>query len=89
MAKGKKKGNGRPPDYEERFNEMAYIACKGNKWCVVVNGNEGKEYDGIVSHSLVFSPDSSRLGYAAAVGKKQLAIVDGDEGNLYEGIGLL
>ena len=54
---------------------------------MVVDGVEGKEYDGIGQGSLVFSPDSKRVAYAAQRGGKQLVVVDGVEGKEYDGIG--
>jgi hypothetical protein len=39
---------------------VAYGARKGNKWFVVVDGQEGKQYDGIVKGSIIkFNPDGS------------------------------
>ena len=65
---------------------MAYVAARGGKRLVVVDGVEGKEYDGIGEGTPVFSPDSKRVAYAAARGAKQLVVVDGVEGKEYDGI---
>jgi len=54
---------------------------------VVVDGKEGKEYDGIVAGSLKFSPDSKHLAYVAVRGEKRFVVVDGKEGKEYDGIG--
>jgi hypothetical protein len=51
---------------------------------VVVDGVEGKEYDGAAS--LVFSPDSGRVAYGAQRGGKWLVVVDGVEGKEYDAI---
>ncbi|MCX7778531.1 MAG: hypothetical protein N2381_10850, partial [Armatimonadetes bacterium] len=56
---------------------------------VVVDGVEGKEYDGIVKGTLIFSPDSKRFAYGARRGGKEFVVVDGDEGKEYDGIGTL
>ena len=44
---------------------VAYGAQKGEKWRVVVDGQEGSEYDRIVEGGLIFSPDSKRVAYLA------------------------
>ena len=61
-------------------------ARRGGKWLVVVDGVEGKEYDGIGKGTLVFSPDSKRVAYEAQRGGKWLVVVDGVEGKEYDGI---
>jgi len=38
---------------------FAYVARRGEKQFVVVDGEEGKEYDGIGEGTLIFSPDAS------------------------------
>jgi hypothetical protein len=50
-----------------------------------VDGLEGKEYDGILKGSLVFSPDSQRVAYGAQRRNKWLAVAAGTEGNEYDG----
>ncbi len=37
---------------------VAYIAQVGSKWLVVVDGVEGKQYDGIMTKTIFDSPDS-------------------------------
>ena len=66
---------------------VAYAAQRGDKWLAVVDGVEGKEYDG--AGTLVFSPDSKRVAYAAQRGDKWLAVADGVEGKEYDGAGTL
>jgi len=60
---------------------VAYDAQRGQKWLVVVDGVEGKEYDGI--GALLFSRGSKRVAYAAKRGQKWLVVVDGFEGKEY------
>ncbi|HOK09764.1 MAG TPA: hypothetical protein PLJ10_08900, partial [Candidatus Hydrogenedens sp.] len=62
---------------------VAYSAKRGDKWVVVVDGVEGKEYDGIGAGSLIFSPDSRRVAYSAKRGGKWVVVVDGVEGKEY------
>ena len=40
---------------------VAYLARRGRKWFVVLDGVEGKEYDEIGEGSLICSPDSKRV----------------------------
>ncbi len=63
---------------------VAYVAQRGVKLLVVVDGEEGKEYDDIGEDTLIFSPDSKRVAYRAQRGEKQLVVVDGVEGKEYD-----
>jgi Tol biopolymer transport system component len=67
----------------------------GGKRSVVVDGIEGKQYDGIAPVgadedsnvlSLFFSPDSRRLAYVAKQGSKKLLVTGGVEGKPYDEI---
>ena len=53
---------------------------------MVADGEEGKQYDGILKGTPTFSPDSKRVAYGAVVGDKSLVVVDGEEGKQYDGI---
>ena len=55
-----------------------------NKLFVVVDGEEGRQYDSISYNSLIFSPDSKRVAYGAKMGEKCFVVVDGDEGRQYK-----
>ncbi len=65
---------------------VAYLTQAGDKQSAVVDGKEGREYDGIGTGTLIFSPDSKRQTYSACVGEKWLVVVDGKEGKPYDGI---
>ena len=65
---------------------VAYAAGVGDKWFVVVDGKEEKQYDGIGEGTPIFSPDSKRVAYAAQVGNKRFVVVDGKEEKQYDGI---
>ena len=67
---------------------VAYVAVRGGKVFVVVDGVEGKEYDGIVTGGGPrFSPDSQHVAYVAGRGEKRFVVVDGVEGKEYDGTG--
>ena len=66
---------------------LAYAAQRGGMQLVVVDGVEGKEYDGIGVGTLLFSADSKRVAYVAGRGGKLLVVVDGVEGKEFDGIG--
>jgi roadblock/LC7 domain-containing protein len=61
---------------------VVYVAMKGDKQLVVVDGQPGPEYDGI--RNLVFSPDGKTVAYAAVKGDKWFVVVDGQPGPEYD-----
>jgi Tol biopolymer transport system component len=63
---------------------VAYVARKGVKFLVVVDGKEGPEYDRIRVGAPSFSPDSRRLSYFAERGGKTFAVVDGIESKPFD-----
>jgi len=70
---------------------VAYVVVNrgifaGNKFFVVVDGKEEKQYDDIYSGGPIFSPDSTRVAYGARVGNKWFVVVDGKEQKQYDGI---
>jgi len=68
-------------------SEKGRCAAKtGPKWCVVIDGKEGKPYDGMVIGTLVFSPDSKRVAYGVELGSKQFVVVDEKEARQYDSI---
>ena len=54
---------------------VAYAACRGDKWFVVVDGNEGEECDEVVRRD--FSADSRQFAYIARNAGKDVLILDG------------
>ena len=48
-----------------------------------MDGNEGKAYPFIGVDTLLFSPDSQRVGYIASGDDKWFVVVDGKEGRRY------
>ena len=65
---------------------VAYVIKVGNKQCVVVDGKEEKQYDGIGANSLIFSPDSKRVAYGARLGNNWFVVVDRKEKKQYDDI---
>ena len=55
---------------------LAHITFRDQKACVVVDGQAGAEYDGIVKGTPLFSPDSKRVAYVAIKGEKSFVVVD-------------
>ena len=83
------------PTFSSDGKHLAYGARSGKNWRVVLDGVEGKVYPelGIDARkigdfrSLVFSPDSSRMGYLARTAdNKWHAVVDSHEGPAYDRI---
>ena len=66
------------------IRRVAYVISTDGKQCVVVNGEQGKQYDSILKGTPIFSPDSKRLAYGARVDAEQFVVVDGEEGKRYD-----
>ncbi len=59
-----------------------YVIEERRKWCVVLDGKEQKQYDGVSSP--VYSPDSQRVAYLAVANGKLMSVVNGKEGKTYD-----
>ncbi|MBN1918200.1 MAG: PD40 domain-containing protein [Verrucomicrobia bacterium] len=64
-------------------DRLAYGAQVGDKWIVVVDGQEGKPYDEIGDFSLAFSPDGQTIAYTARTGDVWFVIVGEREATQY------
>jgi Tol biopolymer transport system component len=76
---------GRSLVFSPDSSRLAYVAVKGKKRVVVVDGKEQKEFDEIGTP--VFSPDSGRLAYPAKRGQSRTVVVDGSVTAWYEIVG--
>ena len=59
------------------------LACTtqvGPRWCLVLDGQKGPEYDAIAEPSMTLSPDGQRLAYEARRGRQWFVVLDGEEG---------
>jgi len=66
-------------------NEDIYRIPK--RWRIVRDRKEGdEEYEGIVAHSVSFSPNSERFAFAAARSNRYFAVIDGQEGRKYASV---
>ncbi len=68
---------------------LAYSAMKDEKWFVVVDGQTGPVFDGIIEGGPFFSLDSQHVAYVAISGKKQCLVFDGQAGPQYDAIKLV
>ncbi len=66
------------PTFSPDGSHLAYSASRGKKFSVVVDGVEGKSYEGV--GSLAYSPDGKRFAYVAQLSQKSCVVVDGVEG---------
>ena len=75
----------------KRFAYVTIAKTKaGTKYYVVVDGNEGKQYSGIMG-TPIFSPDSKRIAYVARLrfadkAYKYVVVVNREEGKRYDTI---
>ncbi len=65
---------------------LAYVIEQNGQQFVVLDGKEGKRYDGIGVHSGFFSPDSRRVAYTALQGKDWYVVMDGKEAGPYQAV---
>lgn len=70
------------PFFSESGKSVAYLAQKGNKYVVVKNNSQSKEYDAV--GPIVISTDGQRIAYPVMVGTKWQMVIDGKEGNQYD-----
>jgi hypothetical protein len=63
---------------------VAYAAQKGQKWCVVSDGQPGTDYDQVGEPA--FSPDGRHVAYAAQKGQKWCVVSDGQPGPDYDNV---
>ena len=70
---------------DQRRVAFAVVEPSG-RWFVVVDGEEGERFDGILPQTLQFSPDSRHVAYAASRGEGSFAVVDGVQGKEYRQI---
>jgi hypothetical protein len=73
---------GGPPVFSPDSQRLAWGVVRVDKAVAVVDGKEGKPYDGI--GVLGFSPDSRRVAYVATRDGKQFVVVDEVEGKEYD-----
>ena len=67
-----------------RGGRVAYLARRLQAWMSVVDGVEGKAYQGVAG--LVFSPDGAHLAHAALQGDAAFVVHDSVEGTRHDGI---
>lgn len=65
----------------------AYVGVKNNRYVVVIDGIEGREYEDV--RLVQFSPDSRKLAYLARRDNRVYAVVDNAEGLGYHSVGNL
>ena len=65
---------------------MAYVAGRDKSTFIVVDGVEGKDFDGgIVAETIAFSPDGKHIAYEAQRGKDKVIVIDDQETTEYNG----
>jgi Tol biopolymer transport system component len=70
-------------------SRIAYVVINSNhKVVVVMNGQEGPEYNGILDSGVVLSPNGESFAYTAKKGNGWLVVADGNEGPIYDGIAI-
>jgi hypothetical protein len=57
-------------------DRLAYGALKGDKWVVVVDGQESEPADGIGAKMVFFSPDGKHSAYACTTAHKWSVVLD-------------
>jgi hypothetical protein len=65
---------------------LAYVARRGGRSIVVLDGQEFGPYERLIPDSLAFSPDGGHLAWIAGRGEQQMIVVDGVEGGAYTAV---
>jgi roadblock/LC7 domain-containing protein len=68
------------PVHRAKGGRLACTTRVGPRWCLVLDGQRGPEYDAIAEPSMTFSPDGERLAYEARRGGQWFVVVGGEEG---------
>ena len=63
---------------------VAYQVARGKKWCVVIDSQEGPEYNGI--SVIAFSADGRHFVYTAEKRRASCMVIDAQEGPLFDGL---
>ncbi|MFW5799028.1 MAG: hypothetical protein ACOCXX_05160 [Planctomycetota bacterium] len=66
-------------------SRLAYVAARGGKYVLVVDGKAGRGHEKIGS-APVFSPDGKRVAYLAVDGGAETVIENGKAGSRYEAV---
>jgi len=73
--------------FSPNSRRFAYVAQKDNKYSVVIDGQEGKQFDAIGNGSIIFSPDSNHVVYCAQTDNKRFVVINGKEEKKYDDVG--
>lgn len=70
--------------FSQDGKHVAYKATVGQKFTVVLDEKEGKQYDRI--DYITFSPNGEKIAYVATLDKKDFVVVNNEEGTRYDEI---
>lgn len=73
-------------EWSPNGERCAYLAIKGKKFHVVVDGKEHRPWEGAASKSFTWSPDSQHFAYAVGEQGQQAVVLDGQPGKWYKGV---
>ncbi|MDD8020796.1 MAG: hypothetical protein PHU81_06395 [Acidobacteriota bacterium] len=71
------------------LNHLAYAAKSGEKYIMVIDGQESQEYDGIHLPDSIFSSDEKTTVYGAWRNDKIMAVINGQESEPYARLRLI
>lgn len=75
------------PAFTPDGRRLVYVALRGEKTVVVVDGREGKAYDRVGAAIPVFSADGKHMAYTARdYGRPEVVVLDGKEGPGFEAV---
>ena len=74
----------------EDGKRLSYVAVKGKSDVAVIDGEEGREFDGLIEGSHpIFSPDGRHVAYGVYKGNFVFVVADGKFGPSYQGVNVV
>lgn len=78
-----------PPTWSQDGTSVAFVAKKGEEWCVFRNDEKGEGFARVYETTVTFSPDGKRLAYAGQRPNGMFVVIDGKLNGPYGSVGYI